>query len=124
MRATEASLITPNQLNEHNQIYYQSKGGQYNIRTISPELADKLRGYFEKDGEFRVNQNDYRNDLKQAAFVSGQEYHGIHGLRWNFAQENYDDFRSQGLTREEACKEVSELMSHHRWDITRHYLKR
>jgi hypothetical protein len=124
MRATELSLIMPNQLNEHNQIYYQSKGGQYNIRTLSPELANKLREYFAKDGEFRINQNDYRLDLKQAAFTTGQEYQGIHGLRWNFAQVNYDDFREQGLTHTEACKEVSELMGHHRHDITGHYLRR
>jgi integrase len=124
MRVMETSLITPNQLNEHNHLSYQSKGGQHNIRTISPELADNLRGYFEKDGVFKVNQNEYCNDLKQAAFASGQEYQGTHGLRWNFAQENYDDFRSQGLTHDEACKEVSELMSHHRPEITRHYLRR
>jgi integrase len=124
MRATELSLITPNQLNEHNQIYYQSKGGQYNIRTLSGELADKLREYFAKDGKFRVNQNDYRLDIKQAALATGQEYQGIHGLRWNFAQVNYDDFKEQGLTHTEACKEVSELMGHHRPDITEHYLRR
>jgi integrase len=124
VRATEASLITPNQLNEHNHFSYQSKGGQDNIRTLSSELADRIRGYFEKDGAFKINQNDYRADLKQAAFASGQEYHGIHGLRWNYAQENYEDFRSQGLTHYEACKETSELMGHHRPDITELYLRR
>ncbi|MDR2884317.1 MAG: hypothetical protein LBV09_04335 [Deferribacteraceae bacterium] len=124
MRATELSLITPNQLNEHNHLVFKSKGGQDNIRTISLELADKLREYFAKDGEFKVNQNEYRLDLKQAAFATGQEYNGIHGLRYNFAQENYYDFRSQGLTHTEACQEVSELMGHHRPDITEHYLRR
>jgi len=61
-------------------------------------------------------------DLKEASLLSGQVYQGSHGFRYNFAQEKYEQLLSDGFGHWEALKEVSELMGHHRPEITMHYL--
>ena len=123
-RISECSLIRPYQLSEKNTLSYISKGGQGNLRTVPSELADRLRGYFKTDGEFRVNKNQFRNDVKEAARVSEQKYNQVHGLRWNYAQESYAGLRESGMSHEEALKEVAEQMSHHRSTTTLHYLQK
>jgi polyhydroxyalkanoate synthesis regulator phasin len=125
MRATEASLINPSQLKDDNTLYYKSKGGQDNERTISQELADKLRDTFTKNGKFSFNQNAFRDDLKNAAEVTKQKYQSIHGLRWNFAQDlAWKCVFKDKMTPDEARLVVSKALSHHRPAITDHYLKR
>ena len=46
----------------------------------------------------------------------------FHGLRHTFAHEKYDKFIQMGKTDYEARKMVSELLGHHRDDVTRIYL--
>ena len=125
-RISEVSLIRPYQLGEDNRLSYISKGGQLNDRYISQESGDCLRGYFARDGEFRFNQNSFRDDLKQAAAKSNQSYagKGSHGLRWCYAREKYEVYKQSGMTENQALKQVSEDLSHHRIEITLHYLGR
>lgn len=46
----------------------------------------------------------------------------FHGLRHTFAHEKYDEFIKMGKTDFQARKAVSELLGHHRDDVTRIYL--
>ena len=46
----------------------------------------------------------------------------FHGLRHTFAHEKYDEFIKLGNTDFQARKAVSELLGHHRDDVTRIYL--
>lgn len=46
----------------------------------------------------------------------------FHGLRHTFAHEQYDKFKQEGYSDYRARKQVSELLGHHRDDVTRIYL--
>ena len=46
----------------------------------------------------------------------------FHGLRHTYAHEQYDKFKAQGYSDFKARKKVSELLGHHRDDVTRIYL--
>ncbi len=46
----------------------------------------------------------------------------FHGLRHTYAHEQYEKFKREGYSDYEARKKVSELLGHHRDDVTRIYL--
>ena len=46
----------------------------------------------------------------------------FHGLRHTYAHEQYEKFIKEGYSEYEARKKVSELLGHHRDDVTRIYL--
>jgi integrase len=123
MRAHELSLIKPGQLKDDNTLRYISKGSQLNHRPISQELADTLRGYFEREGKFEVNKRAFRADIKQACEAVGERYNSIHGFRWSVAQHLMADCLCEGCTYEEGLAKVSEFLTHHRLFITEHYLR-
>lgn len=71
----------------------------------------------------KVDRNTYRDSLKEAARATGQEYHGSHGLRWNYAQDRHREVQQEGKTYLESLPQVSQEMGHERGDITEHYLQ-
>jgi len=128
LRITEATFIKENQLNG-NTLTFQGKGGYVLQKELTPELANHIRNYME-NGVFKVNQNHFRESLKDACRIEGENYTGAHGLRYNFAQktfiERFENNLSNGMSVEDAEKEAlkytSEEMGHHREEITKHYL--
>ena len=46
----------------------------------------------------------------------------FHGLRHTYAHERYEKFKSEGYSDYKARRKVSELLGHHRDDVTRIYL--
>ena len=128
LRITEATFIKENQL-EDNTLTFQGKGGYILQKELSPELANQIRSYME-NGVFKVDQNHFRESLKDACRIEGENYTGAHGLRYNFAQntfiERFENNLSKGMSVEEAEREAlkytSEEMGHHREEITKHYL--
>jgi hypothetical protein len=71
------------------------------------------------------NKSAYREALKEAAFESNQDYHGSHGLRWNYAQERMDELlKATSMTYVEGLQAVAWEMGHERADISEHYLRR
>ncbi len=128
LRITEATFIKENQL-EGNTLTFQGKGGYILQKELSPELANQIRGYME-NGVFKVDQNHFRESLKDACRIEGENYTGAHGLRYNFAQntfiERFENNLSKGMSPDEAEREAlkytSEEMGHHREEITKHYL--
>jgi integrase len=122
-RASEVSLIRKTQLNG-DKMHVTCKNGQQFDRQLSSDIASELRAWIREHGEFRLNQDSFRLDLKQAAKATEQEYNGIHGLRYNFAQNLFLQCINEGMEEDEAFKVVSERLGHHRISITKHYLRR
>jgi len=128
LRITEATFIKENQL-DGNTLTFQGKGGYILQKELSTELANQIRSYME-NGVFKVNQNHFRESLKDACRIEGENYTGAHGLRYNFAQntfiERFENNLSKGMSVDEAEREAlkytSEQMGHHREEITKHYL--
>ena len=132
-RVHEISLVKANQLlgmrsdsvtgEVKGFVTIQGKGGKENEVGLSHGTYERLEGYVKASGEFRIDKDAYRADLKDAAQKTGQEYTGTHGLRWSFAQERFQEVQQHGLTYEQALAQVSKEMGHERSDITEHYLK-
>jgi len=128
LRITESTLIKENQLNG-NTLTFQGKGGYILQKELSADLSNQIRGYME-NGVFKVEQNHFRESLKDACRIEGEKYTGAHGLRYNFAQntfiERFENNLSRGMSPDEAEREAlrhtSEEMGHHREEITKHYL--
>lgn len=123
LRVSDACVVKPEQWDGTHLTVENSKNGQTITVTPSPELAAKITAALDKDGLISVNRNQYDYRLERACDATGQEFHGTHGLRHNFAQERMQEYTSQGMSFNEALQHVSEDMGHHRPDITKHYLR-
>lgn len=121
-RVNEIALIRPGQLRGEGRIEVQGKGGKILTPCFGPETYGALVDHLERHGEFRINKDAFRRDLKNAAQLTGQAYQGSHGLRWNFAQRRMLELREQGVGYYESLGRVSKEMGHERPDITEHYL--
>jgi integrase len=132
-RINEISLIKHDQLNGSQPdnitgemkgyIEIEGKGGKENTIALNLDTYQKLENYIQNDGEFRIDKDDYRDNLKEVSEKTEQDYNGSHGLRWSFAQERFQDVQRYGLNYEEALQIVSQELGHERSDITEHYLK-
>lgn len=99
------------------------KGGKERDIHVSPETYEKAASLIEKNGNMNFDKNEYREALKEAALGSGQDYHGSHGLRWNYAQDRMTELEKTSMTYEERLQTVAWEMGHERADITEHYLR-
>lgn len=120
LRADDALNSDKWTLNEDNTLHIEgSKGGvDYTTSPLSDELAQRVSEAIENG--FRGVYDDYRATLKE---ITGEDYEGTHGLRYNYAQERVEELQEQGLTYNEALAETSLEMGHSREEITEHYLK-
>ena len=103
-------------------ISIQGKGGKMREIAVTPATYAKLEQAVE-GGLFKVSPSAYREELKNAASVSGQKYQGTHGLRWSWAQNRHQELQQHGKTYEQSIGQVSREMGHERADITEHYLR-
>lgn len=100
------------------------KGGKEREIHVSPETYQAVASIVEREGNLNFDKDHYREALKEAAIESGQDYHGSHGLRWNFAQERMSELESKtSMTYEERQQEIAWEMGHERADITERYLQ-
>lgn len=100
-----------------------TKGGEGRDMYISLETGHALEAYIMEHGEYYVNYDNWLNAHKEACVSCDEQYTGLHGLRWNYAQDMYSNLTSNGMSHHEALHAVSELMGHHRLYITEHYLR-
>jgi hypothetical protein len=118
LRASEALEVAKNFEN-----YYNSdnntlsgivgKGGQeYEIKDISPELAERMEQL-----ETVPSSSAYSRDIAQLDTKT-------HDLRITYAKNTYEEKIENGFSEQEALKEVSEELNHHRETITTYYLNR
>jgi len=127
-RISELNHLSEKNFKDNNTFQVISgKGGKDREVPLSSQTYQALKSLLGKadssDGKYKFDMDKYRETLKEAAKASNQEYTGSHGLRWNFAQEKFAEFRSEGKTYQQALQEVSNLLGHERPDITEHYLR-
>lgn len=116
--------IDPISGQEKGYIEVQGKGGKITEHGVSRETYQRLESAIEAGGgRFQVDKDAYRGSLEKAAEASGQDYTGSHGLRWNFAQERFQEVQANGGSYEQALAHVSQELGHDRADITLHYLR-
>ena len=104
-------------------IEVKGKGGKVREIGVSPDTYNTAKEWVKNFDRIGFDERAYRKDLREAANLTGQEYHGSHGLRWNFAQERFHNLMEKGYTYEQALAEVSKELGHERADITKHYLR-
>lgn len=86
-------------------------------------MYEKIAGYVTNNGSFSINRNSYEKALKSAFAENNIKYEGTHSLRYTFAQVEFVKRVESGIDVKEARRQVSELLGHHRPDITLTYLK-
>ncbi|WP_323593066.1 hypothetical protein [Aliarcobacter butzleri] len=131
-RIEGVALIKPEQLlgkkidkitnTEKGIIFTKEKGGKQGEVLVSLETYTELENYLSLNSKFKINRQDYYNDIKQAALISKEIAEGSHGLRWNFAKRRMFEYGKAGYSYSDSLQEVSYEMKHNRASITEHYL--
>ncbi|WP_323668333.1 hypothetical protein [Aliarcobacter butzleri] len=103
-------------------IFTKEKGGKQGEVLVSLETYTELENYLSLNSKFKINRQDYYNDIKQAALISREIAEGSHGLRWNFAKKRMFEYGKAGYSYSDSLQEVSYEMKHNRASITEHYL--
>jgi hypothetical protein len=132
-RVSDIALIKHNQLlgiskdlvtgEDKGTISAQSKGGRVaNYLTDIPTYRH-LEKIIEERGEFRINADDYRHSIRDAAHAVGETYmgKGSHGLRWNRASEKCEEGIRHGMHYSQALASTALALNHSRTSITEHY---
>ncbi|MCT7909880.1 hypothetical protein N5915_09970 [Arcobacter lacus] len=131
-RIEGVALIKPEQLlgkkidkitnTEKGIIFTKEKGGKQGEVLVSLSTYNELENYISINSKFKINRQDYYNDIKQAAFISKEIAEGSHGLRWNFAKSRMFEYGKAGYSYSDSLQQVSYEMKHNRASITEHYL--
>ncbi|TLS95639.1 site-specific integrase [Aliarcobacter cibarius] len=103
-------------------IFTKEKGGKQGEVLVSLETYAELENYISLNSKFKINRQDYYNDIKQAALISKEISEGSHGLRWNFAKRRMFEYGKAGYSYSDSLQQVSYEMKHNRASITEHYL--
>lgn len=103
-------------------IFTKEKGGKQGEVLVSLSTYNELENYISINSKFKINRQDYYNDIKQAAFISKEIAEGSHGLRWNFAKSRMFEYGKAGYSYSDSLQGVSNEMKHNRASITEHYL--
>ncbi|KLE05821.1 hypothetical protein AF78_04985 [Aliarcobacter butzleri L353] len=131
-RIEGVALIKPEQLlgkkidkitnTEKGIIFTKEKGGKQGEVLVIVETYKELENYLSLNSKFKINRQDYYNDIKQAAILSKESPESSHGLRWNFAKRRMFEYGKAGYSYSDSLQEVSYEMKHNRASITEHYL--
>lgn len=103
-------------------IFTKEKGGKVGEVLVNTDTYVELENYITEFDKFKINRQDYYNDLKQAAIASNETPEASHGLRWNFAKRRMFEYGKAGYSYEDCLQQVSYEMKHNRASITQHYL--
>ena len=103
-------------------IFTKEKGGKQGEVLVSLKTYAELENYISLNSKFKINRQDYYNDIKQAALISKEISEGSHGLRWNFAKRRMFEYGKAGYSYSDSLQQVSYEMKHNRASITEHYL--
>ncbi len=112
LRADDALNFSKLTLNADNSLYVeQSKNGlNYTTAPLSNETAQRIAEAI--SNQISVNYGEYRVALKEAVESTGQEWKGVHSLRWDYVQNSDLDLATLSLS-----------LGHSREEISLHYLK-
>lgn len=114
LRADDAIHSDKWTLNSDNTVHIKgSKNGiNYTTSTLSDETAQRVRDAIESG--YKVNYGEFNKALKEVVANCNENWTGIHGLRYSYAQETI----SNGVSR----AELSLAMSHSRIEVLDVYL--
>ena len=108
---------------EQKLIHITGKGGRYRPVPVPCDLLDRLNTskqyLFTPSASWRAG---FRRTVREATRALGIEISGVHRLRANFAQNRFQEFRSQGYDERETRRQVSRLLGHARIDVTYKYV--
>lgn len=91
---------------------------------LKNEIIDRIKTFGNPGLDSRYEQNAYRDDLKRACEATGERYTGSHAFRSNFAIDNFDRCIDAGMSFQEALRDTSEKLGHHRSDVVEKYYLR
>lgn len=104
-------------------MHIKGKGGRHRTISIPADLASKLD--ISKQYLFTPNRA-WKSDLYRAVRTAtrqlGITVSGLHRLRANFAQNEYNALREQGLSDHDARLDVSKKLGHNRVSVTKSYV--
>ena len=103
-------------------IFYNSKNGMKTAKIMAPEDIAKARS-LAPSGRYDFSVNTLKDVWGKACRIAGEENHGQHGLRHNFAQNLYTELRDKGISDAQAKSIVSKELNHERPQITQTYLR-
>lgn len=103
-------------------IITKEKGGKEGEILVYKDTFYEILKYFENNFIFKINKQDYYNDLKQAAIKAKENQEASHGLRWNFAKRRMFEYGKANYSYQNSLQRVSQEMKHNRASITEHYL--
>jgi len=115
LRADDALNFSKLTLNADNSLYVeQSKNGlNYTTAPLSDETAQRVAGAI--SNQISINYGEYRVALKEAVEATGQEWKGVHSLRYDAIQKQY----SNGMS----LANIALLSGHSREEISLHYIE-
>ncbi len=103
-------------------VFTKEKGGKEGDVLINVDTYILLEEYFKVYKQFKLNYQDYANDIRNTCISISVKPEGSHGFRWTFAQNRVRVYQDSGYTYEQAIQGVSWEMKHFRASITEHYL--
>jgi len=124
LRVSEGLLIQNFQLNrETRELIIQGKGGYKRTLILEGKIYQLIVNELNRKGSYKVDYMDYYEELKRVVLLKNETWTGTHGLRYNYAQRQIKEYRLQGMSDQEARKQVSYEMGHHRLEILNVYTK-
>jgi len=103
-------------------LWTKEKGGKEGEVFVSIDTYKKLEQIIHINKIFKINKNNYLDDIKKTCIGLEVPTDGSHGFRWNFAQRRLFEYAQADYSYEESLLGVSKEMKHNRASITMHYL--
>lgn len=105
------------------QLHIVGKGGKKRVVDLPADLAEKIN----PSTQYLFTPNKswkraFAKAVRGAASKLGIKIQGVHRLRSNYAQNFYNDLRSNGKSDHDARQEVSHQLGHNRIGITNSYI--
>jgi len=103
-------------------IFTKEKGGKGGDVMVDLGIYEWIEEFFQDRNIFRIQYQQYADDIRHTCLKLGLTPHGSHGLRWTFAQNRVRIYQDHNYSYEQALQGVSWEMKHFRASITEHYL--
>lgn len=105
------------------EVSVKGKGGFRRSAFLPAPVYRELAEHLCAAGGTQVEYKSYLEDLRQAADSTGDLWGGSHGLRHSYARGFLTQAATVGLTSEDAMREASERLGHHRLSILKIYCR-
>jgi hypothetical protein len=124
LRLSEVAGLQGKDIDPENLVMHvKGKGGRQRTVELPADLVEKLDT--SKQYLFTPSQawkSQFYRAVREAARALGITVSGIHRLRANFAQNEYEKMRANGLSDQEARQQVSKLLGHNRVSVMKSYV--